>query len=188
MVDEIYARMTERAAAVPTEGTFPGTGIAMVLPRVSTNSLSGLIEEVEAAPFSGKAPLSDLADSLQLQVDELLPIADVLQLLRLAEIIGPDLQLTAEGQHYAGAGVDERKQMFARALQTHVPLAQHIRRVLDERASHHAPARRFRDELEDHMTPEQAAGTLRAVTHWGRFAELFSYDEQSDMFSLDDPG
>jgi NitT/TauT family transport system ATP-binding protein len=33
-----------------------------------------------------------------------------------------------------------------------MPLAAHIRRILDERSTHHAPASRFRDELEDHMS------------------------------------
>ena len=76
--------------------------------------------------------------------------------------------------------------MFAQALLAYVPLAQHIRRILDERAEHTAPARRFRDELEDHMSEDYAGETLRTVTHWGRYAEIFAYDEDSDRFSLED--
>src|SRR5580700_10878287 len=37
MVDDIYARMTARPSGKPSHGVFPGTGIAMVLPRVSPN-------------------------------------------------------------------------------------------------------------------------------------------------------
>jgi NitT/TauT family transport system ATP-binding protein len=189
LVDAIYARMTTRTAATPVnEGLFPGTGIAMVLPRVSTNSLAGLIEEVDSTPFEGRASLADLADSLQLEVDELLPMAETLQLLRFAELTGADIRLTPDARRYAGADVDARKAMFAQALLAHVPLAQHIRRILDERASHTAPARRFRDELEDHMSPDYADETLRTVTLWGRYAEIFSYDEHSDQFGLEDPG
>jgi len=72
-------------------------------------------------------------------------------------------------------------------LVAHVPLAAHIRRVLDERASHRAPASRFRDELEDHMSPDYAGETMRTVTLWGRYAEIFAFDEDQDMFSLEDP-
>lgn len=188
LVDDIYARMTARAPATPVnDGLFPGTGIAMVLPRVSTNSLAGLIEEVDGAPFDGRASLADLADSLQLEVDELLPMAETLQLLRLAELTGADLKLTPEARRYAVADVDQRKAMFAKALLAYVPLAQHIRRILDERASHTAPARRFRDELEDHMSSDYAEETLRTVTLWGRYAEVFAYHEDADQFSLDDP-
>ncbi|WP_157217102.1 ABC transporter ATP-binding protein [Flavisphingomonas formosensis] len=188
MVDDIYARMTARPSPVPVrEGLFPGLGIAMVLPRVSTNSLAGLMEEVDASAFDGKASLADLADELQLEVDELLPMAETLQLLRFADLGGADLKLTPAARRYASADVDARKALFAQALLAHVPLAQHIRRILDERASHIAPARRFRDELEDHMSPEYADETLRTVILWGRYAEIFAYDEDSDQFSLEDP-
>jgi NitT/TauT family transport system ATP-binding protein len=188
LVDDIYARMTDRPAVEPAhDGVFPGTGIAMILPVVSTNALAGLIEEVDAAPFDGRASMADLADQLQLEVDELFPMAETLQLMRFADLSGGDLLLTPAARRYAEAEVDQRKALFAQALLTHVPLAQHIRRILDERASHVAPALRFRDELEDHMSPDYAAETLRAVTHWSRYAEIFAYDEDSDRFSLDDP-
>ena len=35
------------------------------------------------------------------------------------------------------------------------------------------------------MSPEYAEDTLRAVIGWGRFAELFNYDEEADQFFLD---
>lgn len=188
LVDAIYARMTARpAATTPHNGLFPGIGIAMVLPRVSTNSIAGLIEEVDGMPFDGRASLADLADTLQLEADELLPIAETLQLLRFVELTGADLRLMPVARRYAGANVDERKALFAQALLAHVPLVQHIRRILDERASHTAPARRFRDELEDQMVPDSADETLRTVTLWGRYAEIFAYDEGNDQFSLEDP-
>jgi NitT/TauT family transport system ATP-binding protein len=189
LVDDIYARMTARApAATPArDGNFPGSGITMVLPRVSTNSLAGLVEEVDAAPFDGRASMAELADTLQLEVDELFPIAETLQLLRFAELQGADMLLTPAARRYAQGDVDQRKALFAHALLAHVPLAQHIRRILDERASHVAPARRFRDELEDYMSPDYADETLRTVTLWGRYAEVFTYDEDSDRFSLENP-
>ena len=187
LVDDIYARMTARAAPEPArDGVFPGTGIAMALPRVSTNSLAGLIEEVDASPFDGRAPMADLADQLQLEIDDLFPMAETLQLLRFAELQGADIQLTPAARRYAQADVDTRKAMFAQALLAHVPLAQHIKRILDERAGHVAPARRFRDQLEDHMSPDYAEETLRTVTLWGRYAEVFAYDEDDDRFSLED--
>ncbi len=188
MVDAIYARMTARPAETPVrDGVFPGTGISMALPRVSTNSIAGLIEEVDAQPFDGRAAMAELADSLGLEIDELFPIAETLQLLRFAELRGADLILTPEARRYACADVDERKAMFGHALIAHVPLAQHIRRILDERASHRASASRFRDELEDHMSPDYADETLRTVTLWGRYAEIFAFDEDQGSFSLEDP-
>jgi NitT/TauT family transport system ATP-binding protein len=77
--------------------------------------------------------------------------------------------------------------LFAHHLITYVPLAAHIKRVLDERASHRAPATRFRDELEDYMSEEFAERTLWAVINWARYAEVFAYDEGAGVLSLDNP-
>ena len=188
LVDEIYARMTARPAPEPArDGVAPAAGLGMALSLVSTNALAGLIEEVDAAPFDGRASMADLADQLQLEVDELFPMAETLQLMRFADLSGGDVALTPAARSYAVAGVDQRKALFAQALLAHVPLARHVRQVLDARGGRDAPARRFRDELEDHMSPAYAEETMRAVTHWGRYAEIFAYDEDGDQFSLDDP-
>ena len=137
-----------------------------MLPRVSANLLSGLIETVAGAPYNGKADLPVIASSLHMEVDELFPVAESLQMLHLAEIEGGDIKLTDVGRQFAEAGIDDRKQLFQRQLLTHVPLAAHIRRVLQERINHAAPKSRFLDELEDHMNAEAAEQTLRAVIGW----------------------
>jgi NitT/TauT family transport system ATP-binding protein len=187
LVDDIYARMTARPAPMAREGNFPGTGLGMSLPHISTNELAGMIESLAAAPNNGSADLADLARELQLEADELLPIAETLQLMRFAEIDGRTIRLSPAARRYDAADVDERKQIFARQLLTYVPLAAHIRRVLDDRASHQAPARRFRDELEDFMSEPRADETLDAIVSWGRYAEVFAFHEDEDRFSLDDP-
>ena len=189
LVERIYVEMTAkpgRGAPLRIE-RHAGTGIDQTLPRVSSNLLSGLIETVAAPPFSGKADLPEIASELQLEIDDLFPVAETLQMLHFAEVAGGDLRLTPEGMAFADAALDERKRMFARHLLAQVPLAAHIRRVLQERAQHTAPKSRFLDELEDYMTSQVAETTLRAVTSWGRYAEAFAYDDQSQTFSLENP-
>ena len=68
-----------------------------------------------------------------------------------------------------------------------MPLAAHVRRVLDERASHTAPKSRFCDELEDYMAENAAEQTLRTIISWGRYAEVFAYDDHRQAFSLENP-
>ncbi len=186
LVDQIYALMTRRAER-PGIGAFPGFGLGMALPMVSTNTLAGLIEEVAAPPYDGKADLPALADSLQLEIDELFPAAETLQLLRFAELAEGDIKLTPAGRRFAEMDVDQRKKLFGDHLLSYVPLAQRIRRVLDERPSHYAPATRFREELEDYMSEDYAEMTLRSVTTWGRYGEIFAYDESAQAFSLENP-
>jgi NitT/TauT family transport system ATP-binding protein len=187
LVDDIYARMTARPTGKVSHGVFPGTGISMVLPRVSPNRLAGLMELVAAEPYNGRADLPAIAGDFLMEVDDLFPVAETLQLLRFAEVEHGDIRLTEAGKRFARAALDEGKRIFAQHLVTYVPLAGHIKRVLDERAGHRAPASRFRDELEDSMSEEQADQTLRAVISWARYAEVFAYDEDVGVFSLENP-
>jgi NitT/TauT family transport system ATP-binding protein len=190
LVERIYVEMTARPAGTAAGGRqerFPGLGIGSVLPQVSTNLLAGLMEAVAAPPFNGTADLPKIASDLQMEIDELFPVAETLQLLRFAEVEGGDIRLAEDGLAFAHAAVDERKRIFLRHLLTYVPLAAHVRRVLDERASHSARKSRFIDELEDFMSEEAADQTLRAVVRWARYAEAFAYDDENAMFSLENP-
>jgi NitT/TauT family transport system ATP-binding protein len=77
--------------------------------------------------------------------------------------------------------------MFGEHLMRHVPLAAHIRRVLDERPGHRAPKTRFLRELEDHLDEDEADELLETIINWGRHAELFAYDYDSEVLSLENP-
>ena len=46
---------------------------------------------------------------------------------------------------------------------------------------------RFEQELEDYLSDAAAEETLDAVVDWARYAEIFAYDDQAEMFSLEDP-
>ncbi len=182
LVDDIYGIMTRR-------GQRPGIAAASIdtpLHRVGTNLMSGLLEALAAPPYDGRADLPALAGALQLELDDLLPLGESLQLLHFAVLAEGDIVLTDAGRDFAAAETEERKRLFAAALRANVPLIGMIRRVLDERWNHRAAAVRFRDELEDHMSPEYAEDTLRAAIAWGRYAELFSYDEEAEQFSLEE--
>jgi NitT/TauT family transport system ATP-binding protein len=190
LVEKIYVAMTARTPTPPVIGTTPGTvatTINSILPRVSANILSGLLETLAAPPYDGKADLPILSDEQHLEVDDLFPIADALQMFHLAEIEGGDIRLTDLGRQFVDADTDGRKRIFQRQLLTYVPLAAHIRRVLQDRANHVAPRSRFFDELEDHMSAEDVEQTLRSVTAWARYAEAFAYDDDSQTFSLENP-
>jgi NitT/TauT family transport system ATP-binding protein len=190
LVEKIYALMTQRPEPKPAAreaAAAAGMGLGLALPRVSTNSLAGMLEEIAAPPYDGRADLPHLADSLQLEIDDLFPLGETLQLLRFAEFEEGDLKLTALGRRFVDMDVDQRKKAFGDEVLAHIPLASHIKRVLDERPSHRAPATRFREELEDYMSEDYAERTLRSIINLGRYGELFAYDENSQTFSYENP-
>jgi NitT/TauT family transport system ATP-binding protein len=185
MVDDIYAIMTRRTPAPRVAPTATTSAIGVALHPISTNLMAGLLETLAGPPYDGKADLPPLGASLQLELDELLPICETLNLLRYAELEEGDLRLTESGRKFVQSDTDARKKMFAQSLRAFVPLAATIRQVLDERWNHRASAVRFRDELEDHMSPEYAEDTLHAAISWGRYAELYAYDDEADQFFLE---
>ena len=185
-VDDIYGIMTRRAPALRAATAAAASIFATPLQQIGTNAMAGMMETLFNPPYNGRADLPALAASLQYEVDELLPLGETLQLLRFAVLEEGDITLTEEGKRFVASDTEERKQIFAAAVRAHVPIINMIRQVLDQRWNHRASAERFRDELEDHMSPDYAEDTLRAAISWGRYAELFSYDEEAGQFSLEE--
>ena len=189
-VEKIYEAMTARRPTPAKIGAPAGTvatTIDTILPRVSANLLSGFLETLAGAPYNGHADLPIIAELLHLEADDLFPVSDALQMMHLVEIEGGDIKLIDAGKQFVEAETDERKHIFQRQLLAYVPLAAHIRRILQERANHVAPKSRFFDELEDHMSTDDAEATLRSVTAWARYAEAFAYDDDTQTFSLENP-
>ncbi|HWU25711.1 MAG TPA: nitrate/sulfonate/bicarbonate ABC transporter ATP-binding protein [Rhizomicrobium sp.] len=187
MVDDIYARMTARPSAAGAKGRPHGYLLGSPLPDVSTNEIAGLIETVAREPFSGKADLPVISQELQMGDEELFPIIEVVQHLGFADLAGGDILLTPIARTFAEADVQARKRIFTQQLTAYVPLAAHIKRVLDERPGHRAPRIRFEEELEDYLSDSYAEETLDRVINWARYAEIFAYDDESQMFSLENP-
>ncbi len=85
MVDDIYAQMTKRPTADGKDKPH-GLQLGSWLPQVSTNIMAGLMERVAAPPYDGRADLPDIARTLQLDADELFPIAEILHHLGFADL------------------------------------------------------------------------------------------------------
>jgi NitT/TauT family transport system ATP-binding protein len=185
IVDQVYTLMTTVPGRDGRRGARPEPiGLGYRLPDAAVQQLSALVERLSEPPYNGRADLPHLADEENLVIDELFPLIEFMQILGWAHVSGGDIELTAAGRAYAGADMLARKQMFADVLLNHVPLAAHIRRVLDERPGHTAPAARFLRELEDHLSEEEAGRVLETVINWGRHAEIFAYDYDDEVLSL----
>ena len=186
IMDQVYTLLTTVPGQNGRRGAKPEPiGFGYRLPDAPVQQLTGLIDTLKEPPYSGRADLPQLADSENLVMDDLFPLIELQQLLGWAHVSAGDIELTPSGRAYAAADMLTRKQMFADALLKHVPLVAHIRRVLDERPGHRAPAARFLRELEDHLSEEEAERVLDTVINWGRHAEIFAYDYDDEVLSLE---
>lgn len=191
LVDDIYTLMTRRQFENRTRAArekMKTIEIGYRLPDIDLSELMGLIETLNDDDYRGKADLPELAESLHLNVDDLFPLTEVLEILGFARVSEGDIHLTAAGKKLADADILGSKEIFAQHVLHNVPLAKHIRKVLDERPNHRASKERFLAKLEDYLSEDEAERVLRVVIDWGRYAEMFAYDNNSGMLSLENPG
>lgn len=182
IVNEIYSVLTSRVTETSTESGAVRNGLALHLPNVSSHRLDGFIDTFASASHGGSAELAKIAAPLMMKVDEVFPIAVALHILEFAELHDGIIKLTAAGRVFAQTDGDKRKRLFREHLVQFVPLAAHIREVLDEREGHRAPRERFELELQDFLNQKDADSVLRTAIDWGRYAGLFSYDDHTRTF------
>jgi len=183
VVSEIYSIITTRMTSAMSAATPPAGIAARALPDVSVHQITGLIETIAAPPAHGTADLVALTHALNLPLNALLAVAAALHLLEFAEVTCDSIKLTAAGRTFAQSSMEERKRLFREHLLTFVPLAAHIHQILTEREDHRAPRDRFEFELEDHLNSSDAEQTLRTAIDWGRYAEVFVYDDATRTFA-----
>lgn len=192
-VDQIYSlitrQMDERKKLLLKEQLPRIIDIGYRLPDADISELTGLLETLDQSEYQGHVSLPELTESLHLDVDDLFPLTEVLDILGFAHVNNGELILTEAGKLFANADILERKKIFAAHLLRYVPLSKHIRQVLEERRTtgQRASRERFLNELEDYLSEKEAERVLRTVIDWGRYAELFAYANNTGMLSLENP-
>lgn len=187
-VDRVYTLMTTQMQ----EGKMSGTRHAVVdigyrLPEASVAEITGLLELLIAPEHQGKMDLPDVADMLALDIDDLFPLTELLEILHFARVSKGDITITDEGRAFVTADILERKKIFSVHLKQHVPLARYIYDQLIRHPRHRALEESFLSLLEDFLSESEADRVLSTVIEWGRYAELFAYDYNAGVLSLENP-
>ncbi|MEZ0321399.1 MAG: nitrate/sulfonate/bicarbonate ABC transporter ATP-binding protein [Thermus sp.] len=177
LVEEIYQILTEREVVerhLEEE--------LLRLPDASVERLMSLAEAVAA--HGGRTDLPLLAEEEGLEVDDLFPLLEALELLDFARMERGDVELTPAGRAWATANPKERQAIFAEHLLRRVPLLSRLHRELTERQE--IPEERVLEWLRELPLPE-ARRVLGVIREWGRFAGLLGYDERSRMLYAQNP-
>ncbi len=193
LVDYIYTVMTNPDAevtsaapvAVPVSST-PRSPYARALPHARVGGISGLLELIVDQP-DGRDDIPRLADRIQLEVDDLLPILDAAVLLGFAEVSQGDVQLTAIGQDFATTTILRSKDLFRQQALHNVPVLSSMAQTLREKKSQSMRADFFLDLLDEYYPHEEAEKQFATAVDWGRYAELFEYDASEDRLYLPEP-
>ena len=195
LLEKIYTEMTiserhrvkaKKSITLSLEAEHPE--YAYRLPEVDISSLTGLLEAMENhQQQNGVIMLPELSEDLHLDVNNIFPLTEVLDMLRFASIHDGKIEFTSAGKNFAAANILTRKQIFAEHLTKYIPLAQHIRHILDMAPSNVANEHQFIEELNNYFSEDESERILRTVIDWGRYAEIFAYDYDSGELSLENP-
>jgi NitT/TauT family transport system ATP-binding protein len=191
LVDEIYAVMT--AGRVRTgkivEGVEEPERLALDyrLPQADIGRMEGLLERLLDSPFHGRADLPKLGEDTDLTDEDLLPLAEALSLLGLAQLDHGDLSITPIGQQYLAAEHGDRQALFGQQLLAKVPLAAHIHHSLRQEASGELPEDPFLHLLRESLDAEEAERVLRVAIEWGRHGDAYDYNYNTGQIQLPEP-
>jgi NitT/TauT family transport system ATP-binding protein len=180
LVDRLYDLLTGREPDRPEPAE--ATPTARPLPAVSVGGLAGLVEIVHAR--GGRVDLPDIANDLNFEIDDLLPLVDAATMLGLVEVTGGDLTLTGVGKDFTTADIQHSKELFAAQARGRAPLVRTICRALAG-ADGHLRAGFFLDVLRRGFSTTDARQQLDIAIDWGRYGELFDYDAGTDQLTAD---
>jgi NitT/TauT family transport system ATP-binding protein len=191
LVDTIYQIMTNPALDAAT--LLPGARAVQPsapaqpyqrLPHVGIGELTGFIERLHA--LGGREDLFDLERDLPMEADELLPLAEAADLLGFADLQEGDVLLTPAGRRFAEASILEEKQIFRQQALGSIHLIQRISQDLRAASEHRLREDQLLQQLEQSFSPGEARKQLDTVIDWGRYAELFAYDDEDGEFFLEE--
>jgi NitT/TauT family transport system ATP-binding protein len=186
-VDRVYTLMTTALRPLGDADGPHRIDIGYRLPEASISEVTGLLETLNAPENDGKMDLPDVADILMLDIDELFPLTELLEILQFAKVSKGDITITEMGKAFVEADILERKKIFSATLKKHVPLARYIYDQLVRHPRHRALEENFLSLLEDYLAEEEADRVLQTVIEWGRYAELFAYDYNAGLLTLENP-
>ena len=183
LVDKLYGLLTGTGPAATLVEPGSATPTSHPLPRATVGGLAGLVEIVYGK--GGRADIPDLAADLSIDARDLLPLVDAAAMLDFVRVSGGDLELTPTGKDFTTADIQTSKQIFAQQARTRAPLVRTICHALHDCPDSKLRAGFFLDILQPGFNPQDAQRQLDIAIGWGRYAELYDYNNNTDQITAD---
>ncbi len=176
------------AAAGAADALFPASARATAkdrpLPNATPGGLAGLLDVI--AEYPKGIDLADLASDLSFEVDDLFPLVDAGTLLHVISVRDGRAHITEAGDAWHGADILRAKQVFASLTMEHVPLVRNITNALRRANDGKLRGELILDLLRSKHGDDEAHQQFAIAVEWGRYGELFDYDADDDLLTLDE--
>ncbi|MBN1684569.1 MAG: nitrate/sulfonate/bicarbonate ABC transporter ATP-binding protein [Gammaproteobacteria bacterium] len=181
-VELIYKLMTKTTKAEIID-------IGYRIPEAPVTKLMGLVDQIGEVQKAHKTiDLPTIADDLLLDIDELLSLTEILKLLQfIKETPEGNIELTEAGLQFEKADILLRKKIFSTHLLIYIPLTKHIYTKIHDEPSRRISKAQILKDLSAYLSEEEAQRVINVAIEWGRYAELFAYDDNAEELNLENP-
>lgn len=187
LVDQVYRIITNpdqediQPILSPNQAKPKTVEKSQSLPLVRIGAVAGFIELLE----DRQGDLYRLAQELLLELDDIVPIIEAAKMMKLLTLKEGDIYLTAMGKQFIEGDIDERKHLIRQSILDNIRLVQQIKRLLDANPSQRISEDLILEILEVNFSPEESKKQLKMAIDWGRYTELFGYDEPAGAIYLE---
>lgn len=184
-VDQVYGILAGQTRTEKEEyGAAPGEpGPTRRLPEVEIDDLTGMLEHLTESE-QAKFDIYLLEDELGIDTDHLLLLTEAAELLGFVSISRGDIELTPLGQTFAQARIPTRKEIFA-SRASRLPLIRWLLEMLRNTENHQLKWKVIHTALGLEFPSEEAESQVDTMINWGRYGELLTYDDRSELIELE---
>ncbi len=152
------------------------------LPQIGISEILGLVELLKSK--GGREDIYKLAAELKMEFGETLAVIRAAELLGLVNTPGGDVLVEPTGEKITRSKISDRKLIVKEQLQK-LSLFRKLSEFLNEKDDHRATRDEVLEKLAELVPNENAEQTFSSLVNWGRYAELYGYNDDSQTFYLD---
>jgi len=175
LVDQLHEIITgHELPDPPAAATGEVASIMEALPQATPGEIVGLLEYLDAR--GGQDDLFRIAGETRRDFGHIINIVEAAELLNFVDTPRRIVQLDTLGRTFLQASAEERKTIW-RAQLVQLQLYQHVLAALGQSANHRLERNAVEATIVAHLPGEHHERVFETFIHWGRYANLFSYDE-----------
>lgn len=160
----------------------PSDKIHQTLPHAGISEVLGLVELLKTK--GGKEDIYKLATELKMEFGDTLTVIRGAELLGLVHTPGGDVVIEPLGEKLTRSRIHDRKALL-RAQVEKLSIFQKLTKFLKEKEDHQATRNQLLELLADLIPNENCEQIFLTLVNWGRYVELFGYNDDSQTFYLD---
>lgn len=161
----------------------PPPGTVQALPEIGISQILGLVELLIGK--GGREDIYKLAGELSMELGETLTVIKAAELLGLVNTPGGDVVVENFGHEVLDGSITDRKELIRKKLEE-LTVFKSVGEFLASKEDGEATREEVLEKLAELIPNEDAESSFSTVVNWGRYAEMFGYNDDSQTFYLDD--